>query len=76
MTVHNLFRDSPFGPEEIAVLVAAYEPTLRALGLVQRSDALTELVAKKIITIAQRGLRDPTVIAQRAVEEFGVPGWT
>jgi hypothetical protein len=76
MTVHNLFRDSPFGPEEIAVLVAAYEPTLRALGLAQRSDAFTEMVARKIIAIAQRGLRDPAVIAQRAVEEFGLSGRT
>jgi hypothetical protein len=74
MTVHTLFSNSPFGPEDIAVLVAAYDELLRALGLVQRSDALTDLVASKIISIAQSGLRDPADIAQRAIEEFGLSG--
>ena len=73
MTIHNLFRSSPFGPEEIEVLVAAYEETLRALGLASRGDALTELVAQKIIAIAQTGVRDANFIAQRVLEDLGAP---
>jgi len=53
MTIHNLFKSSSFGPEEIAILEAAYEAALRKLGLRQRDDPLTEFVAKKIIANAQ-----------------------
>ena len=73
MTIHNLFKSAPFGPEEIKILVAAYEEALRTLGLRQRDDPLTEFVAKKIIAIAQTGLRDPALIAKRAIKELGLP---
>ncbi|SRR5579871_6207464 len=73
MTIHNLFKSTPFGPEEIEILVAAYEETLRALGLVQRGDALTEMVAQKIIAIAQTGVRDASLIAKCAIRDFGLP---
>ena len=43
----------------IAVLTEAYEQTLEKLGLVDRSDPITQIVAKKIIEIGQRGVRDP-----------------
>jgi hypothetical protein len=74
MTIHNLFKNSPFGPDEIKILVAAYEETLLALGLAPRGDALTELVAQKIIAIAQTGVRDASVIAKRAIGDLGVAG--
>jgi len=73
MSIHHLFAKSPFGPDEIANLVAAYEDALRTLGLAQRDDALTALVAKKIIAIAQRGVRDAGHMAERAVDELRFP---
>ena len=73
MTIHNLFRNSPFGPDEIRVLATAYERTLRALGLKQREDPLTELVARKIISISQTGVRDASILAERAIAELGLP---
>ena len=73
MSVHYLFARSPFGPQEITNLVAAYEQTLRALGLAQREDALTQLVAKKIIAIAQSGVREAGLIAEGALNELGFP---
>ena len=54
-------------------MVAAYEETLRALGLASRGDALTELVAQKIIAIAQTGVRDANFIAKRVLEDLGAP---
>jgi hypothetical protein len=48
MTIRQLLQNKPFGPEEISVLVAAYEATLKKLGLVERDDPLTQLAAKKI----------------------------
>jgi hypothetical protein len=71
MTVHQLFGNTSFGPEEIAVLVAAYEQTLKKLGLVDRDDPITQMIAKKIIELGQRGARDPEHISALAMIEMG-----
>ena len=72
VTIHRLFARSALGPDEIAVLVAAYEQTLLKLDLVDRDDPITQLVAKKIIEIGQTGLKDPAQISARAIEELGI----
>lgn len=71
MTIHRLLQNVPLTPEDIGRLVAAYEATLRALELANRSDPLTEIVASKIIEIGQTGVRDPLQISQLAVRELG-----
>jgi hypothetical protein len=45
-------------PEQIKSLVAAYEKTLRKFGLVDRDDPITEMIARKIVEIAQTGVHD------------------
>ena len=47
--------------------MAAYEQALRGIGLVDRNDPLSE---KKVIEIAQSGMRDPTDIAALAIAEL------
>jgi hypothetical protein len=71
MTIHRFLQNVSFGPDEIRVLVDAYECALRALRLKQRSDPITELVAKKIVEIGQRGFRDAAQIAALALQELG-----
>jgi hypothetical protein len=44
---------------------------LKALGLKDRSDPITQMVAKKIIEIGQTGVRDPFQLATLAVRELG-----
>ena len=73
MTIHNLFKHSTFGPEEIDVLAAAHQTALRALGLKHRDDPLTAFVAKRIILIARTGVHDANAIARRAIRELGLP---
>ncbi len=70
MTVYRMFQSSPFGPEEIGRLVAAYDETLKALRLKNRDDAITKLVAKRIIAISQTGVRDPVRLAQLAIKDL------
>jgi hypothetical protein len=41
------------------MLIAAFEDTLRALGLVDREDPMTLLVARHVIALAKAGERDP-----------------
>jgi hypothetical protein len=67
MTIHRLLHNAAFGPEEIAVLVGAYEEALRELGLAHRADPATEIVATKIIELAQRGERDRVRLCEQAV---------
>jgi hypothetical protein len=52
---------------------AAYEGALRALRLKDRTDPVTELIAKKIIEITRSGERDPPHICARAIKELGIP---
>src|SRR5262249_3274448 len=49
-----------FGPEEVAILAAVFDATLKTLGLVDRKDPMTTAVARLIIQIAREdGERDP-----------------
>jgi hypothetical protein len=73
MPITRLLQDTAFGPDEIAVLVAAYEDALRALSLVNRADLATEMVAKRIIELAKQGERDPIRLRERAIEAVSSP---
>jgi hypothetical protein len=55
---HLLEGNVSFQPEEVEELAAAYEQVLRKLSLVKRNDALTRLVAKEIIQLAELGVRE------------------
>ena len=42
------------------------------LGLSDRDDPLNQIVASKIIRLAQRGILDPETLLQRTLQEFDV----
>ena len=73
MALYRLLQNSAFGPDEIERMTTAYADTLRVLGLVDRTDAITEIVAKKVIEIAQTGERDPLRIRARAIADLEIP---
>jgi hypothetical protein len=60
-----------FGRQCPLCLVTAYEETLRALGLKDRSDRITQFVAEKIIAVGRLGIEDPAEISKVALEELG-----
>jgi hypothetical protein len=68
MPIHRLLENHAFGPDEIRVLTAAFEDTLRKLRLADRTDPATEIVAKKIVELAQRGERDPVRLREGAIQ--------
>jgi hypothetical protein len=72
MPIRRLLAGSTLGPDEIEILSVAFDEALRSLNLVDRSDPLTDMVAKKIIDIGATGVRDPAEIAKIAVRELGV----
>ena len=71
MTIYLLLRNTTFGPEEIERLVTAYEETLRALRLKDRSDPITQLVAEKIIAVGRLGIENPAEISKVVLRELG-----
>jgi hypothetical protein len=63
-------NDCAFGPEQIEVLVTAFEHTLKRLGLVDRKDPATLMVAQRIVELAKQGERDPVRLRECAMQTF------
>jgi hypothetical protein len=74
MAIYRLLQNCAFAPEDIAPLVAAYEECLRTLKLSDPTDPVTGIVAKKIIEVAQTGIRDSAELSRLALEEIGLFG--
>lgn len=70
MPITPFLRGQAFDPDTVEVLGKAFVTTCEALGLVDREDAMTQLVAEKIIELAQRGFRNPTALHLAALSEF------
>jgi hypothetical protein len=71
MAIYRLLQHTAFTPEDIALLVKAYEDCLTALNLAEQPDSKTEAVARAVIEIAQTGLRDPVQIYERVMAQIG-----
>jgi hypothetical protein len=59
-----------FDPEAIQILSKAYESICSQLGLSDRADQLTEIVAKHVIEAGQRGIRNPIAIRLAVLEQL------
>jgi hypothetical protein len=70
MPLTKFLQGKAFGPDEIAVMVKAFEDTLRELGLADRTDPATEIVARRIIDLAHQGERDPVRLRDRTIESL------
>jgi hypothetical protein len=65
--INDLAKQHAFTPDEIKLLVTAFEEALGELQLKDRSDPATLLVAKCIIELAKQGERDPIRLRDCAV---------
>src|SRR3954452_20973157 len=68
MAIYRRLQKRPLA--ESGHLFAAYELTLRTLHVVDRNDAMTAMIADKIIEIGATGLEDAAEISKRAVKFF------
>jgi hypothetical protein len=57
-------------PKEISRISEAYEQALHILCVKDRDDPLTEMIAKKVIKIAQTGIKDAAQISALAIKEL------
>jgi hypothetical protein len=72
MAIYRMIRESVFEPEAIERMTAGYEHALKVLELTDRQDPITELVAWKIIAVAEVGEPDVDRLCQRALEALGM----
>jgi hypothetical protein len=72
MAIYKLIANGSFGPQEIEVMSAAYESALIDLGIANRDDLVTELIAKSIVNVISTGERNPELIKERAINALGL----
>jgi hypothetical protein len=72
MAIYRLLQKHTTGPKEICRITEAYEQALPILCIKDRDDPLTEMIAKKIIKIAQTGINDPAQISALVIKELEV----
>ena len=63
----NLRAAYKAGPE-VTMLANVFEDVLQTLGLVERKDPMTEMVAKKLVEFATSGIRDPARLKALTVQ--------
>ena len=71
MAIYRLIANGSFGPDEIEAMTVAYEAALFDLGLVDRDDPITEIVATAIVGITSMGERNSQTIKDRALNALG-----
>jgi hypothetical protein len=59
-----------FDPETRRVMGVALEMARAALRLADRTDPITEMLAKRIIALARDGLRDPNLLCEWALDDL------
>ncbi len=70
MPITPFLKGQAFDPELVKAMGAAFAKTCKAFDLNDRADPITAVVAKKIIELAERGLRNPTAMQLMAIDEL------
>jgi hypothetical protein len=58
LAIYRSLQKSAFAPEDINLMVTAYELALVRLAIKDRNDPLTEIIAKHTIEVAQTGEKE------------------
>ena len=67
MPFHDMLAGSIFAPEEIKILVAAFEGACDEIGLKDRDDVMAEIVAKAVIQTGGRQMADARTLKNQAL---------
>ena len=71
MPITPFLNDTKFAPEAKRVLSVAFEMARVALRLADRGDLTNEIMAKRIIELAKAGERNPDLLCEGVLKEFG-----
>ena len=67
----EFFRKSDFDPETVELLCDAYDKASRSLDDNGQPDIVKEVIARRIISLAQKGERNPDRLCARALAALG-----
>jgi hypothetical protein len=70
MPIKRMLDSAAFDPAAVTALTNAYEAACASLRLIDRTDPLAEVVAKKIIEHARRGERDPIRLRELVLKDL------
>ena len=70
MLIRPFLANQSFDPDVIEEMSAALENVCKALGLSLVDDPATQLIARKIVALAQRGVRDATALSASVLEDL------
>jgi hypothetical protein len=70
LAIYGMLQGGAFDDRAVKAMATAYEAALRELGLADRNDPRTDVVARKIIACAQSGELDPTRLCERALQDI------
>ena len=70
MPIRPYLQGQAFDPDTIRVMGVAFENACRELGIRKKHDAVTNIVARTVIEMAQRGFRDEESLTTAVMHEF------
>jgi hypothetical protein len=70
MPITEFLDGYSFNPETRRVMGVAFEMARAALRLADRTDPITEILAKRIIALAKEGMVDPNLLCEWALDDL------
>ena len=70
-TIQDLFRGTAFDPETVKTLFDAYDKARKSLHDTGQPPIVNEIIAQRIIALAQQGERDPDRLCAGALSALG-----
>lgn len=64
MSIDRLLREGVFDADSVALMTRGYERVREALGLADRDDPATSMVAQTVLSVVASGVRDPERVYQ------------
>jgi hypothetical protein len=72
MPIWKLIGDRSFDAEQLTGVSAGFDAACRGLGLADKADKATKLVAEKVIEIVSSAERDPDKLRNAVLSAFNV----
>ncbi len=72
MSIYSLLKASTFDAQTAEAVAAAFEDVLVDFKLVNRRDALTDLLAERVFRLAECGEHDPSRLREQVAIQLAV----
>ena len=73
MPIQPYLQGEAFDPDTVRVMGVAFENACKELGILDKRDAVTRVVARTVIDMAHRGFRDEDSLTAAVMQEFQPP---